>query len=193
MYEIERFPGEISRSDRGKSQWKKRNDSRIVLHQHAGSKASVFMNFHRKAPSDGLLLTTITCFSSSADMYPLPSLSNTLNAFLNSSSIVMLACLAAINWRNSLKSISPLPAENKLFNSFQKSKDLILEENWTTNAQQSRNHCRRWVMPFGEAMKIQYSYIVFVNAVIVVSVGEKSEVERKFHHNPDDSHHYYLI
>ena len=146
--------------------------------QTAVSKASAFMNFHGKVPSDGLLLIIITCFSSSADMYPLPSLSNTLNAFLNSSSIVMLACLAAINWRNSLKSISPLPAENKLFNSFQKSKEFGRELNYKYSAKQQplpKMLLNKWVMRFGEATKIQFCYIVFVKRCLGVSVVKLRE------------------
>lgn len=48
----------------------------------------------------------------------------------------------------------------------------------------------KWVMRFGEATKIQFCYIVFVKRCHGVSVGKKSEVERKFHHNPVDSHYY---
>ena len=147
--------------------------------QTAVSKASAFMNFHEKVPSDGLLLIIITCFSSSADMYPLPSLSNTLNAFLNSSSIVMLACLAAINWRNSLKSISPLPAENKLFNSFQKSKEFwkrtelqILSKTATT----AEDVAEEMSDAFWWSYENRFCYIVFVKRCLGVSVGKKVNI-----------------
>lgn len=48
----------------------------------------------------------------------------------------------------------------------------------------------KWVMRFGEATKIQFCYVVFVKRCMSFSVGKKSELEGKFHHNPADSHFY---
>ncbi|KAJ7040705.1 hypothetical protein C8F04DRAFT_225300 [Mycena alexandri] len=52
----------------------------------------------------------MTCLSSAALMYPFPSLSNTLNASLISSSLSVSRILRAIMVRNSGKSMVPLPS-----------------------------------------------------------------------------------
>ena len=52
----------------------------------------------------------MTCLNSAAEMKPLPSLSNTLNASLISSSVSVSRILRAIIVRNSGKSIVPLPS-----------------------------------------------------------------------------------